>query len=93
MNGRYEKKLDRHSAYEMLEERAARALEEAERERLQAEREKEAAKARKKATTQRKPRRSNRQSIGEAMMKSAARSIGRSLGTKFMRGILGSLLK
>jgi len=93
MNGRYEKKLDRRSAYEMLQERAARALQDAEQKRLQAEREKDAVKARKKTARQRKPRRSSRQSVGEAMMKSAARSIGRTLGTKLMRGILGSLLK
>ena len=34
-----------------------------------------------------------RQSAAEAMFKSAARSIGRSLGSKLVRGILGSLLK
>ena len=38
-------------------------------------------------------RRSNRQGIGEAMLKSAARAVGSSLGRKFVRGILGSLLK
>ena len=93
MKGRYEQKLDRHSAYEMLEERAAKAAENAEREKARLARDKEEAKARKQKIARSRPRRSNRQGIGEAMMKSAARSIGRSLGTKLMRGILGSLLK
>ena len=38
-------------------------------------------------------RRSNRQGVGEAFFKSAVRSVGRSLGTKLVRGLLGSLLK
>ena len=64
----------------------------AEEERAQAEakaREKEA-----RARERSKPRRGrSRQSIGEAMLKSAARSVGRSLGSKLVRGLLGSLLK
>ncbi|MDR1854361.1 MAG: DUF853 domain-containing protein [Azoarcus sp.] len=36
---------------------------------------------------------SNRQSVGEAMVKSAARSIGSQVGGAIIRGVLGSLLK
>ena len=39
------------------------------------------------------PRRSNRQSVGEAFAKSVARSLGSSVGRQLIRGILGSLLK
>jgi len=39
------------------------------------------------------PRASNRQGIGEAFVKSAARSIGSSLGRQILRGILGSILR
>ena len=90
---RYDEVIDRESAYERLQAKAeenARLL--AEEERAQAE-----AKAREKEARVRersKPRRGrSRQSIGEAMLKSAARSVGRSLGSKLVRGLLGSLLK
>ena len=39
------------------------------------------------------PRPSNRQSIGEALVKSAARSIGSQLGRSLLRGVLGSLTR
>jgi hypothetical protein len=39
----------------------------------------------------RAPRASNRQSVGEAFVKSAARSIGSQLGRQLLRGVLGSL--
>ncbi|MEM7002915.1 MAG: helicase HerA-like domain-containing protein [Pseudomonadota bacterium] len=88
---RYDEVIDRESAYELLQQKAqenARLLEAEERAQAEArEREKEA-KAR-----QRKPRGRSRQGIGEAMLKSAARSVGRSLGSKLVRGLLGSLLK
>ena len=42
----------------------------------------------------RKPKKSRtgRQSVGEAFIKSAARSIGSQIGRQLIRGILGSLL-
>ncbi len=40
-----------------------------------------------------KPRASNRESAGEAFLKSVARAAGSSLGRKLFRGVLGSLLK
>lgn len=82
--GRYDKIVDRESAYEKLKARAIKQAEAAE----QAAADKTAAKQKKTSTTK---RRSNRQSPMEAMVKSAARSIGSSMGRQIMRGILGSL--
>lgn len=85
--GRYDKTLDRESAYEMLIKRAEQnaAKEEAvEREEAAREAAEESAKP---------ARRSNRQSPTEAFIKSAARSIGSQLGRRVIRGILGSLFK
>ena len=39
------------------------------------------------------PRTSNRQGVGEAFVKSAARSIGSQLGRQLLRGVLGSLTR
>ena len=81
--GKYDKAIDRESAYELLKKRAQKATEAAQTERNQ-------------KTTTSKGRSSSRQSWSEAMIKSAARSIGTTLGReggKFLRGILGSLLR
>ena len=85
--GRYDVGVDRESAYEMLIARAASdaAAEAAELERI----EREAAIAKQSKTS----RSSNRQSATEALLKSAARSIGTQLGRRVIRGILGSLLR
>ena len=85
MKNRYDQSLDRDSAYEMLAQRAQLA---AERQRQQEEQE-ALERERRKSTR----RRSNRQTVGEALLKSAARTVGRSLGQKFIRGVLGSLLR
>jgi DNA helicase HerA-like ATPase len=85
--GRYDKPLDRESAYEMLLKRAekkaaqeeALALEEAAREQAQA--------------GSKSKSRSRRQSPTEAFVSSAARAIGSQLGRRMIRGILGSLFK
>ena len=92
---RYDQSIDRESAYELLQKRAeenARLLAEEERAQKEAKQREKERKARERA----QPRRSGgrrRQSVGEAMLKSAARSVGRSLGSKLVRGLLGSLLK
>ena len=78
---RYDQPVDRRSAYEMLNERAAQAA--------QQQAAAEAAKPGRKTSS----RRSNRQSPLEAMLKSIARSFGSSLGRQLSRGVLGSLLK
>jgi DNA helicase HerA-like ATPase len=79
--GRYDEEIDRESAHEILTRRADEAARKAE--------------AAQKAEAERKskpsPRRSNRQSIGEALAKSVVRSIGSRIGRAIVRGILGSL--
>ncbi|ATX81293.1 hypothetical protein Ga0123462_0418 [Mariprofundus ferrinatatus] len=88
--GRYEEMIDRESAHELLK---ARAEDEARRE--------SAAKAEQQQIWQepaapKRPAGRPRDSMGEAIMKSAARSvssaIGGAIGRKLVRGLLGSLL-
>ncbi|MBL4711799.1 MAG: DUF853 family protein [Gammaproteobacteria bacterium] len=84
--GRYENIINRESAHELLKEKALKRAEEQEKTAKQAAQKK--TNKRKKGTT---TRRSSRQTPMEAMIKSAARSIGNQLGRKILRGILGSL--
>jgi DNA helicase HerA-like ATPase len=86
MRGRYDKPVDRLSAHELLLERAKKKALETERLEQEAEREK---REQKKSSGHK----SNRQGVGEAMLKSLVRSIGSGLGRKIVRGLLGSLLK
>ncbi len=79
--GRYDQLIDRESAYERLKQRAEQMNAQ------QSSQEQESA----KTTTKSSGR--QRQSVVEAMVKSAARSIGSQLGRRFIRGVLGSLLK
>ncbi|MEQ9450043.1 MAG: DUF853 family protein [Pseudomonadales bacterium] len=100
MHGRYEESIDRESAFELLAAKAAAAAERAKQEELREEQEerreqqekKSAAAAKRSRKTTRRSSRS-RQGVGEAFLKSAVRSVGRSLGSKLVRGLLGSLLK
>jgi DNA helicase HerA-like ATPase len=86
LRDRYQTSVDRHSAYEMLKQRAdARTATDRLIRELEAEKIKRQAQRRKPAG------RTNRQSPGEAMIASAARSIGSTLGRQIARGILGSL--
>ncbi len=94
--GHYEKTVDRISAYEMLTERAKQSSVVAAPE--EGGEQEDADKpgvfggmvdALKTAVTGRSGR---RQSVVEAMAKSAARSIGTQLGSQIVRGVLGSLL-
>lgn len=73
--GKYDKVVDRESAHEILKEKAEKL----------ADKETKAS----KSTPAKK--RSSRQSPMEAMVKSAARTMGTQLGRKVIRGILGSL--
>ena len=79
VNGRYDKPLDRDSAAEVLQRRA-------EQQAVLADREQSAAEPR-------PPRRSNRQSAGEAAAKSLLRSMSSMLGREIMRGLLGVMKK
>ena len=80
-SGRYEQEVDRESAYELLKKKAERQTE-ATLEKQQLERQKAKVSI----------RTSNRQSAGEALLTSAARAVGSSLGRQIIRGIMGSLL-
>jgi DNA helicase HerA-like ATPase len=96
--GRYDQTIDRDSAYEMLQRKAAQAA---------AAAEPAPADAQGSATAVRVGSRSGgataggrttgsghgRQTVVEAMAKSVARSIGTQLGHQIVRGILGSILK
>ncbi len=81
----YRVPVDRISAHELLTERAIKRQQ-------QAEKAEAAAKAAKTKTGSRGRGRS-RETVGEAFMKSMARSVGSATGRKLMRGLLGSLLK
>ena len=83
---KYNDTIDRESAFEKLSQRSAQKAEAA-----------EAAVANKapakKRVLQKPKRRSNRQSVGEAFVKSMARSLGSRAGRALIRGVLGSIFK
>jgi len=83
--GRYDKPVDRESAFELLAQRAEQTA------RLAAEREAEEEETRRSRKAA--PRRSNRQGAAEAFLKSTLRSMGRSLGSRLARGLLGALTR
>lgn len=82
---KYDTTVDRESAFEKLEKRAATAARAAAEKKVPA----------KRAHTAPKPRgsRSRRQGLGETFAKSIVRSLGGSAGRALVRGILGSLFK
>jgi len=82
VSGRYEKRIDRESAYELLEKRRRK------RARQQEKTETEAAAAKAKAKPAARGR--QRQSATEAFFKSALRTAGRTIARELVRGILGS---
>ncbi|MGB0847955.1 MAG: helicase HerA-like domain-containing protein [Thiolinea sp.] len=85
--GKYDKMIDRESAYELLKERAEKAVEAASAAERFAHIEAKAAKPRKSGGGR------QRQSVGEALLKSVARSVGSRLGTQIVRGVLGSIFR
>ena len=96
LEGVYESTIDRESAFEVLTERAEQAAEEAETARVAAEKSKAKAAAQKKRVMSKPKTRSRgrqRQSVGEAFVKSMARSIGSKAGRSLVRGLMGSLFK
>jgi DNA helicase HerA-like ATPase len=80
-NGRYEQEIDRESAYELLKKKTERQAEAAVEERQI-----------KQQKTKSPVRTRNRQSVGEALLTSAARAVGSTVGRQLIRGIMGSLL-
>ena len=95
LNKKYAKLVDRDSAYEMLMEEREEAEEEAEKERKQAEKEaakKEKEAAKKKSSTSKKSSSSKKKSTAlDKAISSAANTVGREVGKKLVRGLLGSL--
>ncbi|MDX2494752.1 MAG: DUF853 family protein [Desulfuromusa sp.] len=87
IGSRYNQPADRESAYELLKKKAEETAKEqqAEQARLAAEK-----KQQKLEKSQKKGSGRKRQSAAEAMIKSAARSIGSQLGRQIIRGVLGS---
>ena len=78
--GRYDQPLDRQSAYELLQGRVAESA--------KAAAEAKAIKAEEKSA----PRGRQRESLVQAMSKSAMRAVGSQIGRQIVRGLLGSLL-
>jgi DNA helicase HerA-like ATPase len=83
-SGRYDQAVDRESAYELLKRKAEQQSHQEDLKAIQAK----VAKQREEPLV----RSSNRQSVGEALLKSAVRSIGSQVGRQIVRGVLGSLL-
>ena len=90
LNPKYAKSEDRESAYEELQEQAQEAKEQAEKEKKQAAKEAEKKEKEKKKSTSKKTTR-KKQSAFDKALSSAANTVGRELGKKLVRGILGSL--
>ncbi len=82
-HGRYDQVVDRESAYELLNQRAAQAAE------AEAVAEDHADEGRAGKSS---GRGRSGQTVTEAFLKSAARSIGSTVGRQIVRGIIGSLL-
>ncbi|MEQ1769172.1 MAG: helicase HerA-like domain-containing protein [Devosia sp.] len=94
VSGAYDKAIDRESAFEVLQKKAKSKADAEDRQRDHEEETKAPERPTYEDRSYRNepaPRRSNRQSVGEAAMKSAVRSIATSLGRALVRGILGSL--
>ncbi|RUT31041.1 DUF853 family protein [Arsenicitalea aurantiaca] len=85
--GLYDTAVDRESAYEIL----ARAAKERQAAEEEARFEAEKLKAEKALERETRPRASNRQSVGEAAMKSFTRSVATQIAGALVRGVLGSL--
>ncbi|MEO5702757.1 MAG: helicase HerA-like domain-containing protein, partial [Gammaproteobacteria bacterium] len=77
--GRYDQTRDRESAFEMLKARTKQTA--------------AIAASAPEPTPKSAGRTSNRESLGEALLKSVVRSAGSQMGGRLMRGVLGALLK
>ncbi len=89
LKGRYDAMVDRESAFELLQARARTMADQARDLAESAAREKE--EAARGGTFDWLTGTSRRQGLGEAMVKSAARTIGTQLGRQILRGVLGSI--
>ena len=91
--GRYEQAIDRESAYEILQRRAQQAAQAAEATTRESEQPRYEHARRVGSGTGSRPRASTRQGPVEAMITSAARSLGTQIGRQLLRGVLGSLAR
>jgi DNA helicase HerA-like ATPase len=91
--GRYDQAIDRESAYEILQRRAQQAAQAAEAATRQSEQPRYEHARRVGSGTGSRPRASTRQGPVEAMITSAARSLGTQIGRQLLRGVLGSLAR
>ena len=89
---KYEHSINRESAYEQLAKRAEQKLHDDEKVKTENQ-ERENHQQNAPSTPQPKARSSNRQSTGEAFVKSMSRALGSQIGRQIVRGILGSLFK
>ena len=87
VGAKYERAMDRESAYEVLKKQAEAAAEAAEVEARQLAEDK----ATRTAERQSAPRRSTRQTTGEAFIKSTVRTVGNSIGREISRNLMGVL--
>lgn len=92
---KYDERIDRESAYEVLADRAQQAALEAEQQKRFDEQRKAAEKAAKEAAKRSSKRRSSsrRKSTAESFWTSTAKSLGTQLGRTLLRGLLGSLTR
>lgn len=91
--GMYDKAIDRESAYEILQKRreeAEKAADKLAREEVRAKERAAAEKERARAERSRSSGRSRRESVGEAAVKTAVRTVAGGLAREIVRGILGS---
>ena len=91
--GRYEQAIDRESAYEILQRRGEQAAQAAEAATRESEPARYQRARRVGSGTGSRPRASTRQGPVEAMITSAARSLGTQIGRHLLRGVLGSLAR
>ena len=90
---KYAKTEDRQSAYEEIQEMQEEAREQAEKEQKQAEKEAARAAAQKKKSSSSSGRKtsSRKKSALDKAISSAANTVGREVGKKLVRGLLGSI--
>ena len=96
LHARYREAQDPVSAHEILSQRAADALERSARDeapQIRFPREEPQARAPREPAPRAEPRGRQRESAGEALVKSVARAVGSSLGRSIVRGVLGSILR
>lgn len=92
MQSKYERTIDRESAYEVLTEAAEEAAEEAAREQEEAEKQKEKEKKEKEKAKKKSSSR-KRTSLVSKAASSTANTIGREIGKKIVRGLFDTFLK